>query len=59
MGLKYLTGKDLGYKPGALEKVKFEYSPLGKILNKGLEEKKKKEQLLKRLTILKTRAKSS
>ena len=46
---KYLTGKDLGYKPGTVEKAKFEYSPLGKILNKGLAESDKKERLLKRL----------
>ena len=25
---EYLTKKDLGYKPGAFEKAKFEYSPL-------------------------------
>ena len=28
---EYLTKKDLGYKPDAVEKVKFEYSPIGKI----------------------------
>ena len=32
----YLTGEDLGYKPGVVEKIKFEYSPLGEALNKGL-----------------------
>ena len=26
---QYLTGEDLGYKPKVLEKVKFQYSPLG------------------------------
>ena len=26
---EYLTGEDLRYKPSALEKAKFEYSPLG------------------------------
>ena len=26
---RYLTGKDLGYKPDVIHKVKFEYSPLG------------------------------
>ena len=30
---EYLTGEDLGYKPGVVEKVKFEYSPLGEALN--------------------------
>ena len=33
---EHLTGEDLGYKPGVAEKVKFEYSPLGEALNKGL-----------------------
>ena len=31
---EYLTGEDLGYKPGAVEQVKFEYSPLGEVFNK-------------------------
>ena len=46
---EYLTGKDLGYKPGVVEKAKFEYSPLGKVFNKGRDESDKKEGLLKRL----------
>ena len=46
---KYLTGQDLEYKPGVVEKSKFEYSPLGKVFNKGLDESDKKEGLLKRL----------
>ena len=29
---EYLTGEDLGYKPKVLEKVKFQYSPLGEPL---------------------------
>ena len=29
---EYLTGRDLGYKPKVLEKVKFQYSPLGEAL---------------------------
>ena len=33
---EYLTKKDLGYKPDALEKVKFEYSPIGKVFTDGL-----------------------
>ena len=45
---EYLTGKDLGLKPGAVEQGKFEYSPLGKVFNKGLKEEDKKEGLLKR-----------
>ena len=52
--LKYLhyellTGEDLGLKPSTIEQAKFEYSPLGKIFNKGLSEDDKKEGLLKRL----------
>ena len=46
---EYLTGEDLGLKPSTIEKTKFEYSPLGKIFNKGLSEDDKKEGLLKRL----------
>ena len=44
-----MTGEDLGYKPRVNEKAKFEYSPLGKAFNKGLEKEDKKEGLLKRL----------
>ena len=44
-----LTGEDLGLKPSTIEQAKFEYSPLGKIFNKGLSEDDKKEGLLKRL----------
>ena len=44
---EYLTGEDL--KPSAVEQVKFEYSPLGKIFNKGLDKEDKKEGILKRL----------
>ena len=39
---EYLTGEYLGYKPGVVEQAKFEYSPLGKIFIKGLEQKDKK-----------------
>ena len=48
---EYLTKKDLGYKPDALEKVKFEYSPIGKVFTDGLakENKSKKVGLFKRL----------
>ena len=51
-GLKkyeYLTGEDLGYKPHVIQKAKFEYSPLGKVFNKGLDENDKKEGVLKKL----------
>ena len=46
---EYLTGEDLGLKPSTVEQAKFEYSPLGKIFNKGLSEDDKKEGLLKKL----------
>ena len=48
---EYLTRKDLGYKPDAVEKVKFEYSPIGKVFTDGLakEDKSKKVGLFKRL----------
>ena len=46
---EYLTNKDLGYKPDAFEKAKFEYSPLGKAFTDGLNKTNKKEGLLKRL----------
>ena len=41
--------KDLGYKPDVIQKAKFEYSPLGKVFNKGLDGSDKKEGLLKKL----------
>ena len=48
---EYLTQKDLGHKPDAVEKVKFEYSPIGKVFADGLskEDKSKKFGLFKRL----------
>ena len=46
---EYLTGEDLGLKPSTVEQAKFEYSPLGKIFNKGLSEDDKKERLFKKL----------
>ena len=48
---EYLTKKDLGYKPDAVGKVKFEYSPIGKVFTDGLskEDKSKKVGLFKRL----------
>ena len=30
---EYLTGEDLGYKPGVVERPTFEYSPLGEVLS--------------------------
>ena len=46
---EYLTGEDLGYKPDVIQKAKLEYSPLGKVFNKGLDKSDKKEGLWKRL----------
>ena len=48
-----LTGEDLDLKPSTIEQAKFEYSPLGKIFNKGLSEDDKKEGLFKRLENIK------
>ena len=44
-----LNGEDLDLKPSTIEQTKFEYSPLGKVFNKGLSEDDKKEGVLKRL----------
>ena len=46
-----MTNKDLGYKPDAVEKVKFEYSPIGKVFIDGLAKKDKSTKigLFKRL----------
>ena len=48
---EYLTKKGLGYKPDAVVKVKFEYSPIGKVLTDGLakEDISKKTGSFKRL----------
>ena len=46
---EYLTIEDLGLKPSTVEQAKFEYSPLGKIFNKGLNEEDRKEGLFKRI----------
>ena len=45
---KYLTKKDLNYKPNAFEQAKFEYSPLGRVFIDGFD-KSDKKGLLKRL----------
>ena len=42
---EYMTKKDLGYKPDALEKVKFEYSPIGKVFTDGLVKKDKSKKI--------------
>ena len=50
---EYLTDENLGLKSSTVEQGKFEYSPLGKIFNKGLSENDQKEGLLKRLKNIK------
>ena len=47
--VEYSTGEDLGLKPNTIEQARSEYSPLGKIFNKSLDKKIKKERLFKRL----------
>ena len=44
-----LTGEDLNLEPSTVEQAKFEYPPLGKIFNKGLNKDDKKEGLLKKI----------
>ena len=44
---EYLTGEDLGLKPNTIEQTRLEYSPLGKIFDKGLDEDDKKKDCLK------------
>ena len=48
---EYLTKNELGYKPHAVKKVKFEYSTIGKVFTDGLakEDKSKNVGLFKRL----------
>ena len=53
---EYLTKKDLGYKPDAVEKVKFEYSPIGKVYTDGLDKSDRNEGLLKRLKNIEDRS---
>ena len=48
---EYLTGEDLGIKTSTLEQAKFEYSPLSKIFNKGLDKDDKEEGLFEILKI--------
>ena len=47
------TSEDLGLKPSTVKQTKLEYSPLGKIFNKGFSEDDKKERLFKRLENMK------
>ena len=43
----------MGLKPNTVKQTKLEYSPLGKICNKGFSEDDKKERLFKRLENMK------
>ena len=44
---EYLTGEDLGLKQSTVEQDKFEYSPLGKSFNKGLDKDEDKKGAFK------------
>ena len=54
---KYLTGEDLGLKPSTIKQPRLEYSPLGKIFNKGLDKDDKKEGLFKRFKNIENKVK--
>ena len=49
------TGADLDLKPSTIEQTKFEYSPLGKVFNKGLSKDDNKEGLFKSLDNIKNK----
>ena len=55
---EYMTGEDLGQKPSVDEQAKFDYSPLGKVFNKGLTEEDKKKDFIREQKILKIRLKA-
>ena len=44
---EYLSGEDWGLKPSTIEQAKFEYSPLDKIFNIGLDKGDKKKDSFK------------
>ena len=52
-----MTDVDLGLKPSNVEQTRFDYSPLGKFLNKGLKKRRRRrpfeEEILKRLKNIK------
>ena len=52
-GATSLTGENLGYKPGVVQKAKFEYCPFDQVLNKRLEKDEKQVGLLKGLKNIK------
>ena len=55
---EYLTGEELGLKPSTVEQAKFEYSPLGKTFNRGLDKDVQKEGSFKRLKNIESEIKS-
>ena len=48
----------MGLKPSTIEQARFEYSPLGKIFNKGLDKEDQKEGLFKRLKNIENKVKN-
>ena len=44
---EYLTGEDLGYKPGVVERAKYQNSPLAEALSKGLKNYDKVSKAIK------------
>ena len=46
---EYQTGENLDVKPSTVEQERFEYSPLGRVFNRGLKNEVKKEGLVKRV----------
>ena len=41
---EYLTGEDLDLKPSTAEQAKFDYSPLGRVFNRGLKDEHKERR---------------
>ena len=55
-----MTDENLGYRPSVLEQTKYDYSLLGKVFNKELDDKDDiKEGLLKRLKNIEKKIKKS
>ena len=44
---EYLTGEDVGYKPGIIPRGKCEYSPLGEAFDKALKKDDKNKKVIK------------
>ena len=54
---EYLTGQDLGVTPSTNEQAKVEYSPFGRIFNRGLDKDDQKEGFFKRLKNIESKIK--